>query len=143
MLHNANLSVRVSDDFMQAAASNGTWRTHFVTEKNRPGPEYKAGEMLREIAKGTWYCGDPGLQYDTTINRWHTCSNSGPINASNPCSEYMFLDDTACHLSSLHLKKFQELAGGFTVERVRAAAAVFISAQEILADHASYPTPAI
>ena len=143
MFQNANLSVRVSDDFMQAATSNGMWRTHFVTEKNRPGPEYKAGEMLREIAEGTWYCGDPGLQYDSTINRWHTCSNTGPINASNPCSEYMFLDDTACNLSSLNLKKFQAADGTFDVERYRRAAAIFITAQEILVDHASYPTPAI
>ena len=83
------------------------------------------------------------MQYETTINRWHTCSNSGPINASNPCSEYMFLDDTACNLSSLNLKKFQEPDGRFNVERFRAAAAIFITAQEILVDHASYPTPDI
>ncbi len=143
MFQNANLSVRVSDEFMQAAAENGTWRTHYVTDPKRPGPEYKAEYLLRQIAEGTWYCGDPGVQYDSTINRWHTCSNTGPINASNPCSEYMFLDDTACNLSSLNLKKFQRADGTFDVERYRRAAAIFITAQEILVDHASYPTPMI
>jgi len=143
MFQNANLSVRLSDEFMQAAASNGTWRTHYVTDKNHPGPEYKAEYLLRQIAEGTWYCGDPGVQYDTTINRWHTCPNSGPINASNPCSEYMFLDDTACNLSSLNLKKFLLDNGSFDVERFRRAAAIYITAQEILVDHASYPTPMI
>jgi len=143
MFQNANLSVRVSDDFMQSAADGGTWRTHYVTEKSRPGPEYKAEYMLRQIAEGTWFCGDPGVQYDTTINRWHTCPNTGPINASNPCSEYMFLDDTACNLSSLNLKKFQLADGTFDVERYRQAARIFITAQEILVDHASYPTPMI
>ncbi|MBI3866533.1 MAG: vitamin B12-dependent ribonucleotide reductase [Planctomycetia bacterium] len=142
MFQNANLSVRVSDEFMQAVHDDGTWRTRFVTDK-RPGPEYKARMMMREMAEGTWYCGDPGVQYDTTINRWHTCPNSGPINASNPCSEYMFLDDTACNLSSLNLKKFQRADGTFDVERYRRAAAIFITAQEILVDHASYPTPMI
>lgn len=143
MFQNANLSVRVSDDFMQAAAADRPWKTHYVTDKNHPGPEYQAKYLLREIAEGTWYCGDPGVQYDTTINRWHTCPNSGPINASNPCSEYMFLDDTACNLSSLNLKKFQSADGTFDVDRYRRAAAIFLTAQEILVDHASYPTPAI
>jgi ribonucleoside-diphosphate reductase alpha chain len=143
MFQNANLSVRVSDDFMQAAADDGAWRTHWVTDRNHAGPEYRAEQLLHEIAEGTWYCGDPGLQYDTTINRWHTCPNSGPINASNPCSEYMFLDDTACNLASLNLKKFQLADGTFDVERYRRAAAIFITAQEILVDHASYPTPSI
>ncbi|MGQ0636978.1 MAG: vitamin B12-dependent ribonucleotide reductase [Planctomycetaceae bacterium] len=143
MFQNANLSVRVSDEFMQAVADDGAWRTHWVTEPSRPGPEFKARDLMHEIAEGTWYCGDPGLQYDTTINRWHTCPNAGPINASNPCSEYMFLDDTACNLASLNLKKFQLADGSFDVERYRRAAAIFITAQEILVDHASYPTPAI
>ncbi|RPI90192.1 MAG: vitamin B12-dependent ribonucleotide reductase [Planctomycetaceae bacterium] len=143
MFQNANLSVRVSDEFMQAVAGDGVWKTHWVTDKRKAGPEYKARYMMRQIAEGTWFCGDPGLQYDTTINRWHTCSNSGPINASNPCSEYMFLDDTACNLSSLNLKKFQLPDGTFDVARYRRAAAIFITAQEILVDHASYPTPAI
>ncbi len=143
MFQNANLSVRVSDAFMQAAVDGKKWRTHWVTDSNVAGPEYEAKDLLRDISEGTWYCGDPGLQYETTINRWHTCPNSGPINASNPCSEYMFLDDTACNLASLNLKKFQLEDGTFDVERYRRAAAIFITAQEILVDHASYPTPAI
>jgi ribonucleoside-diphosphate reductase alpha chain len=143
MFQNANLSVRVSDEFMQAAIDGKKWKTHWVTDPKTAGPEHEAKYLLRQIAEGTWYCGDPGVQYETTINRWHTCSNTGPINASNPCSEYMFLDDTACNLSSLNLKKFQEPDGRFNVERFRAAAAIFITAQEILVDHASYPTPAI
>lgn len=143
MFQNANLSVRLSDDFMQAVQSDGAWKTRWVTDKNHVGPEYKARMLMHEIAEGTWFCGDPGVQYDTTINRWHTCPNSGPINASNPCSEYMFLDDTACNLSSLNLKKFLEPDGSFNVERYRRAAAIFITAQEILVDHASYPTAAI
>ena len=143
MFQNANLSVRLSDDFMQGALDNGKWQTHWVTSPDRKGPEYDAKYLMRQIAEGTWYCGDPGVQYDTTINRWHTCPNSGPINASNPCSEYMFLDDTACNLSSLNLKKFLQEDGTFDVERYRRAAAIFITAQEILVDHASYPTPMI
>ncbi len=143
MFQNANLSVRVSDDFMQAAVDGRKWRTHWVTDPKVAGPEHEAKYLLRQIAEGTWYCGDPGLQYETTINRWHTCPATGPINASNPCSEYMFLDDTACNLSSLNLKKFQEPDGRFNVDRFRKAASIFITAQEILVDHASYPTPAI
>jgi ribonucleoside-diphosphate reductase alpha chain len=143
MFQNANLSVRVSDEFMNAAVDGKKWKTHWVTDPKHAGPEHDAKYLLRQIADGTWYCGDPGVQYETTINRWHTCSNTGPINASNPCSEYMFLDDTACNLSSLNLKKFQEADGRLNVERFRAAAAIFITAQEILVDHASYPTPNI
>jgi len=143
MFQNANLSVRTSDDFMQAAIDGKKWQTHWVTDENTPGPEYEASELLRLMAEGTWYCGDPGVQYDTTINRWHTCPNSGPINASNPCSEYMFLDDTACNLASLNLMKYQRADGTFDVDRFRRAASIFITAQEILVDHASYPTPAI
>jgi ribonucleoside-diphosphate reductase alpha chain len=143
MFQNANLSVRVSNEFMQNAVDGRKWRTHWVTNPKTAGPEYDAKFLLRQMAEGTWYCGDPGVQYETTINNWHTCSNSGPINASNPCSEYMFLDDTACNLSSLNLKKFQEPDGRFNVERYRKAASIFITAQEILVDHASYPTPAI
>ncbi|MFM8287328.1 MAG: vitamin B12-dependent ribonucleotide reductase, partial [Planctomycetaceae bacterium] len=143
MFQNANLSVRLSDDFMHAVDSDGKWSTRWVTNPRQDGPVYDAKYLMRQIAEGTWFCGDPGVQYDTTINRWHTCSNSGPINASNPCSEYMFLDDTACNLSSLNLKKFQRPDGTFDVERYRRAASIFITAQEILVDHASYPTPAI
>ena len=143
MFQNANLSVRLSDEFMQAVESDGVWQTHWVTDPKRKGPEYKARYLIQQMAEGTWFCGDPGVQYDTTINRWHTCPNSGRINASNPCSEYMFLDDTACNLASLNLKKFQLENGSFDVERYRRASAIFITAQEILVDHASYPTPMI
>ncbi len=143
MFQNANLSVRVSDEFMQSVEDGRKWTTHWVTDPNQPGPEYDASYLLDEMAKGTWYCGDPGVQYESTINRWHTCPNSGPINASNPCSEYMFLDDTACNLSSINLRKFQQPDGSFDVDRFRRTAAIFITAQEILVDHASYPTPAI
>ncbi|MBT4863995.1 MAG: vitamin B12-dependent ribonucleotide reductase [Planctomycetaceae bacterium] len=143
MFQNANLSVRLSDEFMQAVIDDGKWQTHWVTDPDEPGPEYDARELMHEIAEGTWYCGDPGVQYDTIINKWHTCSNSGPINASNPCSEYMFLDDTACNLSSINLKKMVGEDGTFNVERYRRAASIFLTAQEILVDHASYPTPSI
>jgi len=143
MFQNANLSVRVSEEFMQAATTGGKWQTHWVTNHNHPGPEYDAAELLRDISEGTWFCGDPGVQYETTINDWHTCSNTGPINASNPCSEYMFLDDTACNLASLNLRKYQEPDGTFNIDRFRKAAAIFFTAQEILVDNASYPTPTI
>ena len=143
MFQNANLSVRVSDEFMRAVEKNADWTTHWVTNHSVAGPTYKAHDMMREIAQGTWYCGDPGLQYETTINKWHTCKNSGPINASNPCSEYMFLDDTACNLASINLKKCLREDGSFDVERFRNACRIYITAQEILVDHASYPTPPI
>lgn len=143
MFQNANLSVRLSDEFMRAVEENKKWKTRWVTDPTQSGPEYDARYVIRQMAEGAWYCGDPGVQYDTTINRWHTCPNSGRINASNPCSEYMFLDDTACNLSSLNLRKFQKPDGTFDVGMYTKAAAVFITAQEILVDHASYPTPAI
>ena len=143
MFQNANLSVRVSDEFMESVESDGTWTTRCVTDNSGEGPTYQAAEMMHEISHGTWYCGDPGLQYETTINRWHTCPKTGPINASNPCSEYMFLDDTACNLSSINLRKFVRPDGIFDVARFRQAARIYITAQEILVDHASYPTPAI
>jgi ribonucleoside-diphosphate reductase alpha chain len=142
MFQNANLSVRISDEFMQAAMKKEEWKTRFVSTTEF-GPTYNASELFEDIAAGTWYCGDPGVQYESTINRWHTCKNTGPINASNPCSEYMFLDDTACNLSSINLRKFQQEDRTFDVDRFRRAAAIFITAQEILVDHASYPTPAI
>jgi ribonucleoside-diphosphate reductase alpha chain len=143
MFQNANLSVRLSDEFMKSVEKKGKWRTHWVTNPNVAGPEYDAEYVIRQMAEGTWFCGDPGVQFDTTINKWHTCPNSGPINASNPCSEYMFLDDTACNLSSLNLKKFQKADGTIDLDRFRQAASIFITAQEILVDHASYPTPNI
>ena len=143
MFQNANLSVRLSDEFMRAVDEGKKWKTRWVTDATKSGPEYEAKYILRQMAEGAWACGDPGVQYDTTINKWHTCPNSGRINGSNPCSEYMFLDDTACNLSSLNLRKFQRPEGTFDVDRFRSAAAVFITAQEILVDHASYPTPDI
>jgi len=143
MFQNANLSVRISDEFMTAVENDADWTTRWVTDPTKAGPTYKATEMLRTMAQGAWQCGDPGVQYDTTINRWHTCKNSGPINASNPCSEYMFLDDTACNLASINLKKMLREDGSFDVDRFRRACAIFITAQEILVDHASYPTPSI
>jgi ribonucleoside-diphosphate reductase alpha chain len=143
MFQNANLSVRVTDDFMQAVENNEDWTTHWVTDPKQPGPTYPAREIMDRMADCAWHCGDPGVQYDTTINRWHTCPNSGRINASNPCSEYMFLDDTACNLASINLMKFRKAdpgAPGFDTDRFRAACRIFFIAQEILVDHASYPT---
>ncbi|MHC4941753.1 MAG: vitamin B12-dependent ribonucleotide reductase [Planctomycetota bacterium] len=140
---NANFSVRVTDEFMQAVERDEEWTTRWVTQPDRKGPSYDARFLLEKIAEGTWQCGDPGLQYDTTINQWHTSTKSGPINASNPCSEYMFLDDSACNLASLNLMKFRREDGTFDVERFRKAVRIFITAQEIVVDHASYPTPVI
>ena len=143
MFQNANLSVRVTDDFMQAVEKNEDWTTHWVTNPKQPGPTYPAREIMDRMADCAWHCGDPGVQYDTTINRWHTCPNSGRINASNPCSEYMFLDDTACNLASINLMKFRKADGTFDAERFKAACRIYFIAQEILVDHASYPTPDI
>jgi ribonucleoside-diphosphate reductase alpha chain len=137
---NENLTVRVTDEFMQAAAEDRDWTTHWVTNPAKAGPTYKARDLLRWMAEGTWICGDPGIQYEDTIQRWHTCSNDGTINSSNPCSEYMFLDDTACNLASLNLMKFMREDGIFDVQRYKAAAEIFITAQEIVVDNASYPT---
>ncbi len=143
MFQNANLSVRLSDEFMRAAETGKKWKTRWVTDGNKAGPEYDAKYVMRQMSEGAWFCGDPGVQYDSTINRWHTCPNSGRINASNPCSEYMFLDDTACNLASLNLRKFQRPDAQFDIERYRRAVSIFFTAQEILVDHASYPTPTI
>jgi ribonucleoside-diphosphate reductase alpha chain len=143
LFQNANLSVRLTDDFMQAVERDDSWTTRWVTDPAKAGPTYKAQEVLHKMAECAWQCGDPGVQYDTTINRWHTCPNSGRINASNPCSEYMFLDDTACNLASVNLMKFRRPDGDFDVERFAAACRVFFIAQEILVDHASYPTARI
>ncbi|MEM9586995.1 MAG: vitamin B12-dependent ribonucleotide reductase, partial [Planctomycetota bacterium] len=141
---NANLSVRLTDDYMETVRADGQWQTRWVTDKvAESAPSYNAKELLNKMAECAWHCGDPGVQYDTTINKWHTCPNSGPINASNPCSEYMFLDDTACNLSSINLMKFLGDDGVFDTKRFRAAARLFFIAQEILVDHASYPTEPI
>ena len=141
---NANLSVRVTDDYMEAVRDSKRWQTRWISDKQDGAPpEYDAKELLNKMAECAWHCGDPGVQYDTTINKWHTCPNSGDINASNPCSEYMFLDDTACNLASINLMKFMRKDGSFDVKRFRAASRLFFIAQEILVDHASYPTEPI
>ncbi|HXO19934.1 MAG TPA: vitamin B12-dependent ribonucleotide reductase [Thermoanaerobaculia bacterium] len=139
---NANHSVRVTDDFMETVAADGEWTTRAVTD-GHPMDTYKARDLMKMIAESTWVCGDPGMQYDTTINDWHTCAATGRINASNPCSEYMFLDDTACNLASINLMRFYEPETGFDVEGFKHTCEVVISAQEILVDFASYPTPRI
>jgi len=142
MFQNSNLSVRVTDEFMQAVEKDDVWTTHAVTTGEKLG-EHSARELMELIAEGTRICGDPGVQYDSTINRWHTCPNSGRINASNPCSEYMFLDDSACNLASLNLMKFRNDDGTFDIETFSKAIRIFIIAQEILVDNGSYPTEAI
>ncbi len=143
LFQNANLSVRVSDEFMETVRRDGMWTTRWVTDPNQQGPNYSARTLLHRMAECAWHCGDPGIQYDTTINRWNPCSNSGRINASNPCSEYMFLDNTACNLASVNLMKFRMPDGALDVDRYVAACRLFFVAQEILVDRASYPTAAI
>jgi ribonucleoside-diphosphate reductase alpha chain len=142
MYQNSNLSVRLTDEFMQAALGGGDWQTYAVTTR-QPMETYKAGDLLRLIAEGAHVCGDPGVQYHTTINRWHTCPASGEICASNPCSEYMFINDSACNLGSLNLMKFLRPDGAFDIEAFRAAVRIMIIAQEILVDHSSYPSERI
>jgi ribonucleoside-diphosphate reductase alpha chain len=138
---NANNSVRVTDDFMYAVVRDTDFSTRAVLDGHVVNT-YKARDLLRKISEATWQCGDPGMQFDTTINRWHTSKNSNRINASNPCSEYMFLDDSACNLASLNLMKFAP-NGTFEVEAYRHAVDVMITAQEILVDNAGYPTESI
>jgi len=142
MFQNSNLSVRVTDEFMQAVEKDDTWNTYAVTTGEKIG-EHSAREMMDLIAEGTRICGDPGVQYHSTVNRWHTCPNSGPINASNPCSEYMFIDDSACNLASLNLMKFRREDGSFDIESFKKAVRIFIIAQEILVDNGSYPDKSI
>jgi ribonucleoside-diphosphate reductase alpha chain len=139
---NANNSVRVSDEFMRAVLADGEWRTRFVTT-GEVADAYRARDIMQAIAEATHACGDPGVQFDTTINDWHTCPASGRINASNPCSEYMHLDDSACNLASLNLMKFATPAGDFDVAAFRHAVDVLITAQDIIIDNSSYPTPEI
>jgi ribonucleoside-diphosphate reductase alpha chain len=139
---NANNSVRVTDDFMNAVQRDDDFSTRAV-KGGKVMKTYKARNLLRKIAQATWQCGDPGMQYDTTVNRWHTSKNTDRINASNPCSEYMFLDDSACNLASLNLMKFLSASGAFDVPAYRHAVDVMITAQEILVDNAGYPTEAI
>ncbi len=140
LFQNANLSVRLTDDFMRAVERGDKWATRWVTDNSHEGPVFDARELYGRMADCAWHCGDPGVQYDTTINRWHTCPNSGRINASNPCSEYMFLDNTACNLASINLMKFRKEDGNFDADRFHEACRIFFIAQEILVDRASYPT---
>ncbi len=140
---NANHSIRVTDEFMHAVESDGEWWTKEVLT-GKPFKKYKARKLMSEIAEAAWVCGDPGMQYDTTINKWNPVKTTHRINASNPCSEYMFVDDSACNLASLNLMKFFNAEdGSFDVETFRHACDIVISAQEMLVDNASYPTPAI
>ena len=139
---NANNSVRVTDEFMNAVERDGEFSTRSVKGKEVM-KTYKSRHLLRKIAQATWQCGDPGMQYDTTVNKWHTSKNTDRINASNPCSEYMFLDDSACNLASLNLMKFLGANGAFDVAAYRHAVDVMITAQEILVDNAGYPTEMI
>ncbi len=145
---NSNNSVRVTDEFMRAVLDDGEWTTRAVVT-GEPMETYKARELMRRIAEATHICGDPGLQFDTTVNDWHTCPNTARINASNPCSEYMFLDDSACNLASINLMKFVKPdtagseAGELDPVAFEAACRTMITAQEILVDNSSYPTPAI
>jgi ribonucleoside-diphosphate reductase alpha chain len=139
---NANHSVRVTDDFMRAVIDDKDWKTHAVVD-GRTIDTYKARDFWKEIAEAAWICGDPGLQFDSTIQDWNVVPNTGRINATNPCSEFVFLDDTACNLLSLNLMKFQTEQGTFNVERFQRAVDVTFTGQEILVSNASYPTPAI
>lgn len=139
---NANNSVRVTDEFMQAAAQGSEWQTKAITT-GEVIDTYKAGDLLHKIAEATHTCGDPGLQYDTTINNWHTCPGSGRINASNPCAEFLFLDGTSCNLASLNLTHFRKTDGEFDCESFLHTIEILIIAQEIIVDNSSYPTPSI
>jgi ribonucleoside-diphosphate reductase alpha chain len=139
---NSNNSVRVTDEFMRAVMDDGDWQTHAVLS-GEVMDSYKARHLMRQIAEATWICGDPGLQFDTTVNDWHTCPNTARINASNPCSEYMFLDDSACNLASINLMKFVREDGELDPASFEAACRTMITAQEILVDNSSYPTPSI
>jgi ribonucleoside-diphosphate reductase alpha chain len=138
MYQNENVSVRVSDEFMDAALEDREWWTRRVTD-GKPCEKKNARGLLRKIAEGTFICGDPGMQFDTTIHKWHTCKGTDRQNSTNPCSEYLFLDNTACNLASLNLMKFKTPEGDFDVERFKAAVRIFITAQEIIVDNASYP----
>jgi ribonucleoside-diphosphate reductase alpha chain len=139
---NANNSVRATDDFMRAVETDGAWQTHNVLDGS-VAKRYRARDLLQMIAEATHVCGDPGMQFDTTINAWHTCPNTGRINASNPCSEYMHLDNSACNLASLNLMKFVSDDGDFDTDAFKHAVDVMITAQDIIVDNSSYPTPEI
>ena len=140
---NANHSVRVTDDFMQSVLADGEWHTRARTGDHKVMGTYKARDLMKTLSDAAWVCGDPGMQYDTTINDWHTCANTDRIYASNPCSEYMFLNDTACNLASLNLMKFFDADKGFDVESFKHTCEVVISGMEVIVGNASYPTPRI
>ncbi len=142
MYQNENLSVRASDEFFEAALSGKEWWTRTVTGE-KPLQKKDAATLLNKIAEGTWICGDPGIQYDGAIQKWHTCKGTEPIHSTNPCSEYVFINNTACNLASLNLMKFKSEDGKFDIARFKAAVRIFITAQEILVDNASYPTKEI
>jgi ribonucleoside-diphosphate reductase alpha chain len=139
---NANNSVRVSDEFMRAYENDGDFTTYSV-KGHEPIGTYKARDIMQKIAEATWLCGDPGMQFDTTINKWHTSKNTARINASNPCSEYMFLDNSACNLASFNLMKYVSPSGVFDIQAYRHSISVVITAMEILVDNSGYPTEAI
>ena len=139
---NCNMSVRVPDSFMEAVKKDGEWQTRFVKD-GKPCETFKAKDIINKMAEGTWICGDPGMQFDTIINKYHTCKNSGRINASNPCSEYMFLDDSACNLASINLMKFRTSEGVFDVESFRKVVRTMIIAMELAVDGSSYPAELI
>jgi ribonucleoside-diphosphate reductase alpha chain len=143
LFQNANLSVRVTEEFMQAVEADGPWKTRWIKNGEGDPPAFLAKDLLNRMAECAWHCGDPGVQYDTTINDWHTCSTTGRINASNPCSEYMFLDNTACNLASINLMKYRRKDGSFDFQGFKASSRIFFIAQEILVDRASYPTDEI
>ncbi len=142
MYQNANTSVRVTDEFMRAVENDESFETRAV-QTGETVDTLKARDVMRKIAEGTHVCGDPGVQYDTTINRWHTCRKSGPINASNPCSEFMFVDDSACNLASINLMKFVDESGYFDIDLFEHVVRLFIIAQDIIVDGSSYPTEQI
>ena len=142
MYQNENLSVRVSDEFMQAANDGGDWWTRAVTTGEKLEKKDDSG-LLNKISEGTWICGDPGLQYDGAIQKWHTCKGTEPIHSTNPCSEYVFINNTACNLASLNLMRFKREDGVFDIDQFKAAVRIYITAQEILVDNASYPTQPI
>jgi ribonucleoside-diphosphate reductase alpha chain len=139
---NANHSVRVNDEFMHAVERDGEWTVKAVTD-GRPLGTHRARDIWRAMADAAWICGDPGVQFDTTIQDWNCVPNTGRINATNPCAEFVFVDDTACNLLSLNLLKYQGRDGRFDVERFQRAVDICFTAQEILVSNASYPTPAI
>jgi ribonucleoside-diphosphate reductase alpha chain len=139
---NSNNSVRVTDDFMEAVQKDREWTTRAVRD-GRPVQSMKARELWREVADAAWQCGDPGLQFDTTINDWHTSANTARINASNPCSEYMYLDDSACNLASLNLRKYQNADNELDIDSFKRAIELTILAQEIIVGNATYPTQRI